>query len=39
MALQFGLLVPQGWRIDLVGITNPVEAYETMTGVAKGLKH
>src|SRR5205807_8149056 len=34
MALQFGLLVPQGWRMDLVGITDPVEAYETMTRVA-----
>src|SRR5438477_9842250 len=35
MALQFGLLVPQGWRMDLVGITDPVEAYETMTRVAQ----
>src|SRR2546428_10145517 len=35
MALQFGLLVPQGWRTDLVGITDPVEAYETMTRVAQ----
>src|SRR5881275_2124098 len=34
MALQFGLLVPQGWRLDLVGITDPVEAYEAMTRVA-----
>ncbi len=35
MALQFGLLVPQGWRMDLVGITDHVEAYETMTRVAQ----
>src|SRR2546422_5561027 len=35
MTLQFGLLVPQGWRMDLVGITDPVEAYETMTSVAQ----
>src|SRR5437764_3805094 len=35
MALQFGLLVPQGWRMDLVGITDPVEAFETMTRVAQ----
>src|SRR5205085_10744491 len=35
MALQVGLLVPQGWRMDLVGITDPVEAYETMTRVAQ----
>ncbi|HEY3993206.1 MAG TPA: LLM class F420-dependent oxidoreductase [Ktedonobacteraceae bacterium] len=35
MALKYGLIVPQGWRMDLVGITNPVEAYETMTRVAQ----
>jgi F420-dependent oxidoreductase-like protein len=35
MALKFGVLVPQGWRMDLVGITDPVEAYETMTRVAQ----
>jgi F420-dependent oxidoreductase-like protein len=35
MALQYGLLVPQGWRMDLVGIADPVEAYETMTRVAQ----
>ena len=35
MALEFGLLVPQGWRMDLVGISDPIEAYETMTGVAQ----
>jgi F420-dependent oxidoreductase-like protein len=35
MALQFGLFVPQGWRMDLFGITDPVEAYETMTRVAQ----
>ncbi len=35
MALQFGLLVPQGWRMDLVGVTDHVEAYETMTRVAQ----
>ena len=35
MALKFGLLVPQGWRMDLVGIADPVEAYETMTRVAQ----
>src|SRR3954465_14491931 len=34
MALTYGLLVPQGWRMDLVGIADPVEAYETMTRVA-----
>lgn len=34
MALQFGLIVPQGWQLDLVGIPDPVEAYEAMTRVA-----
>jgi F420-dependent oxidoreductase-like protein len=34
MALKFGLLVPQGWQMDLVGIADPIEAYETMTRVA-----
>src|SRR5712675_289180 len=35
MAMDFGIVVPQGWRMDLVGITDPVEAYETMTRVAQ----
>ena len=35
MALEFGLLVPQGWRMDLVGISDPIEAYETMARVAQ----
>jgi F420-dependent oxidoreductase-like protein len=35
MALKFGLLVPQGWTMDLARIKNPVEAYETMTRVAQ----
>jgi F420-dependent oxidoreductase-like protein len=35
MALKYGLIVPQGWRMDLVGITDPSEAYETMTRVAQ----
>jgi F420-dependent oxidoreductase-like protein len=34
MALTFGLVVPQGWRMDLTHIPDPVEAYETMTQVA-----
>ena len=34
MSLRFGLFVPQGWRMDLVGISDPVEAYETMALVA-----
>lgn len=35
IALRFGLMVPQGWRLDLLGITDPIEAYETMTRVAQ----
>jgi F420-dependent oxidoreductase-like protein len=35
MALKFGIIVPQGWRMDLVGIADPVEACETMTRVAQ----
>src|SRR5215470_1827995 len=35
MALKFGLLVPQGWTMDLAGIKDPVEAYETMRRVAQ----
>lgn len=34
MTMKFGVFVPQGWRMDLVGIADPVEAYETMTRVA-----
>lgn len=35
MALKFGIIVPQGWRMDLAGIVDPVEAYETMARVAQ----
>jgi F420-dependent oxidoreductase-like protein len=35
MAVQFGVFVPQGWRMDLVEIKDPVEQYEAMTRVAK----
>ncbi len=35
MTLQFGLLLPQGWTMDLAHISDPVEAYETMTRVAQ----
>jgi F420-dependent oxidoreductase-like protein len=35
MAMKYGVLVPQGWRMDLVGIADPVEAYEAMTSVAR----
>lgn len=35
MTMKYGVLVPQGWRMDLVGINDHVEAYETMTRVAQ----
>ena len=34
MTMKFGLVVPQGWQLDLAGIPDPAEAYETMTRVA-----
>lgn len=33
-ALRFGLFVPQGWRLDLVGI-DPAEQWATMRGLAE----
>ena len=35
MAVDFGVFVPQGWRMDLVEIQDPYEQYEAMTRVAK----
>ena len=37
MALRYGILLPQGWRMDLVDIKDPVEAYETLTRVVRRL--
>jgi F420-dependent oxidoreductase-like protein len=34
MTLKFGIFVPQGWRLDLIDIKDPVEKYEAMTRVA-----
>jgi F420-dependent oxidoreductase-like protein len=34
-APKFGLFAPQGWRLDLTRIADPVEQYEAMTAVAK----
>jgi F420-dependent oxidoreductase-like protein len=34
MTMQFGVSLPQGWVMDLVGMKDPVEAYETMTQIA-----
>jgi hypothetical protein len=33
--INFGVFVPQGWRMDLVEIPDPVEKYETMTCLAE----
>ena len=33
--LKFGVFVPQGWRMDLVDIRDPVEKYETMSRCAR----
>ncbi|HTK10689.1 MAG TPA: LLM class F420-dependent oxidoreductase [Ktedonobacteraceae bacterium] len=33
--MEFGVIVPQGWRMDLVDIPDPIEAYEAMTRVAQ----
>src|SRR5258706_15469926 len=35
MSVRFGVFVPQGWRMDLVDIHDPVEQYEAMTRVAR----
>src|SRR5579863_4197688 len=35
MTLTFGLLVPQGWTMDLAGIKDPIQAYETMTSITQ----
>src|SRR5438105_1004452 len=33
--LKFGVFLPQGWRMDLADIRDPVEKYETMSRCAK----
>jgi hypothetical protein len=33
--IRFGVFVPQGWRMDLAEIEDPIEQYETMTRVAR----
>ncbi|RRR76216.1 MAG: LLM class F420-dependent oxidoreductase [Candidatus Viridilinea halotolerans] len=37
MSLQFGTFVPQGWRLDLMEISDPIEKYEAMTRVATAV--
>src|SRR6478672_13282760 len=35
MAIKFGVFVPQGWRMDLLDYSDPVEKYEAMTRVGQ----
>ncbi len=35
MAVKFGVFVPQGWRMDLTAITDPIAQFEAMTNVAR----
>jgi F420-dependent oxidoreductase-like protein len=35
MTVRFGVFAPQGWRMDLAEIADPIEQYEAMTRVAK----
>lgn len=35
MAMDYGIIAPQGWRLDLVSIADSVEAYEAMTRVVQ----
>lgn len=39
MPMKFGVMAPQGWRMDLVDFPDPVEAYEAMTRVAQEAEH
>jgi 2,4-dienoyl-CoA reductase-like NADH-dependent reductase (Old Yellow Enzyme family) len=33
--LKLGVFVPQGWRMDLASIPDPIEKFETMSRCAK----
>src|SRR3954453_1760041 len=33
--MKFGVFVPQGWKMDLTGISDPIQQYEAMTNVAR----
>lgn len=35
MSVKFGVFVPQGWRMDLVEIRDPIAQYEAMTAVGR----
>lgn len=36
--MKYSIALPGGWKMTLVGIKDPVEAYETMTNVAKAAE-
>jgi F420-dependent oxidoreductase-like protein len=38
MSAKFGAFVPQGWRMNLVEIDDPIEQYEAMTNVGKAAE-
>jgi F420-dependent oxidoreductase-like protein len=38
MTVTFGTFVPQGWRMDLVEIRDPIEQYEAMTRVGQAAE-
>jgi hypothetical protein len=35
MNVKFGVFVPQGWKMDLVGIADSIEQYETIPLVVR----
>jgi F420-dependent oxidoreductase-like protein len=37
MPVKFGVFVPQGWRLDLTEIADPVAQFEAMTDVARAV--
>ena len=37
MTIKFGVFVPQGWRLDLIEIEDPIEQFEAMTAVARAV--
>jgi F420-dependent oxidoreductase-like protein len=38
MPLKFGVITPQGWRLDLLNIKEPIDKYEHMTRFAQELE-
>ena len=38
MPVKFGVLVPQGWHLDLEDISDPADQFEAMVRVAKEVE-